>query len=258
MTFQTVILLSLIQGITEFLPISSSAHLMLFPILFDIKDQGIIADLFAHIGSLLAVMFYYRKDIKDIIISLFNKKYDRSMFYNLFIATIPIVIIGIIFVLFKIKFRDPRIVIYTSLIFGTIFFLADKFGKKDLTIKKLSLRDAFLIGSAQTFASIPGSSRSGTTLTCALMLGYKRQDALKFSFLLSIPTIILVGLGGILKFALNPETINIYPLILISIFSFIFSLISIRFIMFWLKHLSFKPFAIYRIILGIILYLYLK
>ena len=258
MTFQTVILLSLIQGITEFLPISSSAHLILFPILLNITDQGAIVDIFAHLGSLFAVMFFYRKDIKDIILSIFNKKNDRTMLYSLIIATLPIVLLGLIFLIFKIELRNPEIVIYTSIIFGTFFYIADKFGNKKLSIKKLSLKDAFYIGMSQTFAALPGASRSGTTLTCSLLLGYKRQDALKFSFLLSIPTIIFVCSGEMLKFLINPTAINIIPLIEVTVFSFIFSLMTIKFMMLLLKHISFKPFAVYRIALGIILYLYLK
>lgn len=258
MTFQTIVLLSLIQGITEFLPISSSAHLLLFPVLLNITDQGVITDIFAHLGSLLAVMWFYRKDLKDIILSIFTKKMNRTMFYSLVFAALPIVVVGLLFLIFNIEFRNPKIVIYTSIIFGALFYIADKIGKKKFTIKKLSVKNAFYIGLAQVLASIPGVSRSGITTTAGLFLGYKREDVLKFSFLLSIPTIILVCLGGILKFALNPQDIFILPLIEVSIFSFIFSLMIIRVMVLCLKHISFKPFAVYRIILGIFLYLYLK
>lgn len=257
MDLKTILLLSLIQGITEFLPVSSSAHLMLFPFLFNISDQGVITDIFAHFGSLFAVIYFYRQDIKEIFLSIFSKK-DKTMFYSLIIATFPIFIIGLLFFIFKIEFRNPKIVAYTSIIFGLLFYLSDTFGKKKNSIKKLSIKDAFYIGLAQVLSIIPGVSRSGITTTCALSIGYKRYDAIKFSFLLSIPTMILVGCGGILKFALNPEQIELLPLFEITIFSFIFSLATIKFMMLWLKKMSFKPFAIYRIILGIFLYLYLK
>ena len=258
MTFQTIVLLSLIQGITEFLPISSSAHLLLFPVLLHITDQGIITDVFAHLGSLLAVMIFYKNDIKDMFLSLFDKKHNRKILYALIIATLPIVFVGLLFLVLGIELRNPKIVIYTSIIFGSLFYIADKFGKKKFSLNKLSLKNAFYIGMVQVLASIPGVSRSGITTTCGLFLGYKREDILKFSFLLSIPTIALVCGGGILKFALNPQPISFIPLIGVSIFSFIFSLISMKFMMSWIKYSSFKPFAIYRVILGIFLYLYLK
>ena len=258
MGFGTIILLSLIQGITEFLPISSSAHLMLFPFLLKVSDQGIVTDIFAHLGSLIAVMFFYRKDIKNIILSVFYKKYNRTMFYSLIVATLPIAMIGLLFLLFKIELRNPQIVIYTSIIFGLLLFLADKYGKKKYSLKKLSVKDAFYIGLAQMLSAIPGVSRSGITTTCGLSLGYKREDILKFSFLISIPAIILVGLGGTLKLIINPQPIDFSVISLVMLFSFIFSLMIIKFITYWLKNSSFKPFAIYRIVLGIILYLYLK
>ncbi|MCR5506319.1 MAG: undecaprenyl-diphosphate phosphatase, partial [bacterium] len=178
--------------------------------------------------------------------------------YSLIIASLPILFLGIMLFLFKIEFRNPKIVIYTSIIFGSIFYFADKFGAKKLSLKNISIKNAFYIGLFQILSAIPGVSRSGITTTSALFLGYKREDALKFSFLLSIPTIIFVTCGGILKFVINPIDVNILPLFGVMIFSFIFSIMTIKFIMLWLKHCSFKPFAIYRIILGIFLYLYLK
>ena len=257
MGFEIIILLSLIQGITEFLPISSSAHLMLFPFLAKVADQGVITDIFAHIGSLLAVILFYRKDIKDIILSIFSPKKNKNMLYCIIIATLPIVFVGLLFLIFKINIRNPQVVIYISIVFGLMLFMADKFGKEKYLLKNLSLKDAFYIGVAQTLASIPGISRSGITVTCGLSLGYKREDSLKFSFLISIPAIILVGFGGILKLAINPQPIDLSSMMFVMLFSFVFSLIAIRFMVYWLKKSSFKPFAIYRILLGIFLYLYL-
>ena len=258
MSFEIIILLSLIQGITEFLPVSSSAHLMLFPFLAKVVDQGVVTDIFAHIGSLLAVILFYRNDLKSIILSIFSPKKNKNMLYCIIIATLPIVFVGLLFLIFKIDIRNPKIVIYTSIIFGLMLFITDKFGKKKYLLKNLSLKDAFYIGVAQTLASIPGVSRSGITTTCGLSLGYKREDTLKFSFLISIPAIILVGCGGILKFIVEPQPIDFSSMIYVMLFSFIFSFMAIRFMVYLLKHSSFKPFAIYRILLGIFLYLYLK
>lgn len=258
MTFANILLLSLIQGITEFIPVSSSAHLMLFPFLLGNEYQGAIVDVFAHMGSLLAVMLFYRKEIKKLVLSLFKKNADRNMLFALIIATMPIVIFGLIVVVTHIKFRSVNMIIYTSIIFGIFLYLADKFGSKKLSIKKMSLKNAFYIGLAQILSAIPGVSRSGITSTCGLMLNYKREEILKFSFLLSIPTIICVTGGGILEFIMKPETISLAPLLSIMFFSFIFSFLTIKFMMSKIKRISFKPFAIYRICLGIFLYIYLK
>lgn len=252
-----IILLSLIQGITEFLPISSSAHLILFPYLLKVSDQGIIIDISAHIGSLFAVLYFYRNDFKEILKNLIKKKEDK-LFSKLCIATIPILILGIIFFILNINLRNPKIIIYTSIIFGTLFYLSDTLGKKVKTFKEISLKDSFLIGFAQMLAIIPGVSRSGITTTTALASGIKREDALKFSFLLSVPTIIFAGIGGSVKLIKSPEQINFIPIILTILFSFIFSLLAIKFMICWIKKSSFKIFAIYRILLGIFLYLYLK
>lgn len=256
MIITNIILLSLIQGITEFLPISSSAHLILFPFLLKISDQGTIIDISAHIGSLFAVLYFYRKDFKEILTNLIHKK-DNKLFLKLCIATLPTLILGVLFFILKINLRNPEIIIYTSIIFGTLFYLSDVFGKKIKNFNEISLKDTIFIGLAQMIAIIPGVSRSGITTTTALASGIKREDALKFSFLLSVPTIIFAGIGGAFDLINKSEQINIIPIVSTILFSFIFSLLAIKFMICWIKKSSFKIFAIYRIILGILLYLYL-
>lgn len=260
-----LILLSFIQGVTEFLPVSSSAHLLILPYITNIKDQGIIIDISAHIGSLLAVCYFYRIDIINIVKSTFSKKCnenikEKQLSLKLILAFLPIVIFGIIMVAFNIsEMRNPNIVIYTSAIFGIILYLADLYGKKKRDINELSFTSAILIGLSQILATIPGVSRSGITLTTAMACGQNRESSLKFTFLLSIPTIMLIAMGSFIKFIfLMPIEINYYYICLTIVFSFLFSLFAIKFILNWVKKSSFKIFAIYRILLALFLYIFLK
>ncbi len=253
-----IVLLAFVQGVTEFLPVSSSAHILILPSILDVKDQGLVVDIALHIGSFLAVLFYYRIDILEIIKSLFSKKADKSLFIKIIIASIPAVIFGTFVFLVGINFRNPHIVIFTSVIFGIFLYLSDLFGKKKKLFKDISYKEAFLIGISQAFAIIPGVSRSGITTTSMLFLNYKREDALKFSFLISLPLIFLAGVGGVLKFVNEPQTINVLTLFITILLSFIFSLLAIRFMISWVKTSSFKVFALYRIALGVVLYFFLK
>lgn len=260
-----LILLSFIQGMTEFLPVSSSAHLLILPYITNIQDQGLVIDISAHIGSLLAVCYFYRKDITQLINSFFSKKCnenlkDKKLSLNLILAFLPIVLFGIIMLAFNIpEIRNPKIVIYTSAIFGVVLYLADLYGSKKKDINNLSYKSAILIGLSQILATIPGVSRSGITLSMARVCGQDRASALKFTFLLSIPTILIVAMGSFIKFIfLMPMPINYFYIIITVIFSFIFSLFAIKFILNWVKKSSFKVFAIYRILLALFLYIFLK
>ena len=259
-TFLYLSLLSFIQGITEFLPISSSAHLLVLPHILDVSDQGIIIDVAAHIGSLIAVCYFYRKDIMDIIKNLFSKnKEENQLFFKVSIAFIPLFLLGIVMYFGNFKeLRNPKIVIYTSLIFGILLYIADIYGSKKRDLKKLTYLDAFFIGLTQILSVIPGVSRSGSTMTMAMFCGQKRTSAVKFAFLLSIPTISLVGLGGIVEFISSPITINVLYLLYTIVLSFIFSLFAIKFMIKWIEKSSFKIFAIYRILFAILLFFILK
>lgn len=260
--FVYLTILSFIQGMTEFLPVSSSAHLLVLPYLVNVADQGIIVDISAHIGSILAVCYFYQKDIKEIFFSIFRSnstKSQRSLFYKICLAFIPIFIAGAIMYFGKISgIRNPKIVIYTSIIFGGLLYLADVYSAKKKDIPQLSYFDAIFIGLAQIISIIPGVSRSGATMTAGMMCGQKRQSAVRFAFLLSIPTVGFLGVGSIVEFIANPVKINIIYLIFTICMSFIFSLFAIKFMINWVKKSSFKIFAIYRILFAIFLYFYLK
>ena len=197
-------LLSVIQGVTEFLPISSSAHLVLLPIIMDWRDQGIIIDLAAHFGSLLAVVFYFRSDLQKLIIGWFqsfgsstNVNEDGRLAWLLIWATLPIMAAAIFFNVYALEhIRDAVIIATASIIFGLLLWVADLRRKNTRKIKELTLRDAILIGLAQSVALVPGASRAGVTITAGIWLGLSRVEAARFSFLLAIPTILAASIFG--------------------------------------------------------------
>ena len=175
-------ILSLVQGLTEFLPISSSAHLILVSSFMDWPDQGLTTDIFAHFGTLIAVIFYFREDLKEIIknLNLFEK---NNLGLNLIIATVPIAIAGFMSKDFiEMNLRSEDVIFWTTLIFGLVLIFSNNLSIDQKKLNQISLRDSLLIGSFQVFALIPGSSRSAVTMIAALLLGYTKYDAAKFSF----------------------------------------------------------------------------
>lgn len=263
MTDIQLIFLSALQGITEFLPVSSSGHLALFSHFTTFPDQGMVLDVAVHVGSIFAVMIYFVSTIYKIIAALFKthfiptlKNENAKTFWLLVIGTIPVVIAGLI--LHKVgteELRSPRLIGWTILGYGILLYIADKFSLTIRSIKHLSIFDAFLIGCAQCLSLIPGTSRSGITITMGRFLGMERREAAKFSMLLSIPAII--GAGSLVAYELY-QTQNLQA-ILYSFdavaYSFVASIIAIYIVMWWLKKSTFFPFVIYRICLGTFLLL---
>lgn len=254
----------MVQGITEFLPISSSAHLILLPQLMHWEDQGLEIDVAVHLGTLLAVMLYFYKDVFGIVIGFFdlcrNKQTSgRKLFINLVIATLPVVLIGVLVKDFvENDLRSAAIIAATSIIFGIVLFIADR--KKQNAHKEIdtmSLKDAVWIGLWQAIALIPGVSRSGITMTAALFLGYSRTDSAKFSLLLSIPTILAASLLIIYDMIHTADAAKASEAVLAGITSFGIAYVVIWGMMAWLKKFSFTPFVVYRIMLGIFLFLVL-
>ena len=245
-----ILLLSIIQGITEFLPISSSSHLILISQYINFEDQGLSIDVSLHIGSFLAVIFYFKKDILNFI-------KNKVLFFRIFLSSIPVMIIGYILVNFNLidQLRNIKIIGWTTLIFGILLFYSDKF-KTNMTIQNnFNLKSAIFIGVLQILSLIPGVSRSGITISAARILKFNRYDSAKISFLLSIPTLAAVSLFG-LKNLIFSENLNFSIMNLISIFfSFIFSFITIKFFLKYIKNFSLNIFVFYRIFLGLILLL---
>ena len=260
MALEIIIILSLIQGITEFLPISSSAHLIIIPEFFLNIDSSRGFDVSLHFGSLLAVIYYLKKDLIKIILDTIFLKKDNEGFIilkNLIISTIPVIIVGFLVHINNFDIiRSLEVIGWTTLIFGILLGIADRNLKVIKFFNNLNLKDALAIGIAQTLAIIPGTSRSGIVITAGLWMGFSRFDASKYSLLLSIPVIIA---------ATTLESINLFiekgfffnnEMIVGIILSFCVALITIRLFMKWINKASLKIFVAYRIMLGILILVY--
>ena len=246
-----IIFLSLIQGVTEFLPISSSSHLIIFSNLTNYENQNLSIDVSLHIGSFLAVIIYFNKDIKNLIK---NKKF----FFKIFIASIPVMLFGFFLVQTNLieKLRNIEVIGWTTLLFAILLYISDKFKLKNNINKNFNYKSAIFIGLFQILSLIPGVSRSGISITAARFLHFKRLDAAKISFFLSIPTLGAVSIFG-LKNLITLEDFNLSVLNLVSIFlSFIFSITTINYFLKYIKKFSLNIFVLYRVILGLALLSY--
>ena len=264
MPFLQILILAAIQGITEFLPISSSGHLILVPNFIGLMDQGLMMDVAVHVGTLAAVIIYFWRDILGMIAALFrifqqmanHRKFAEEFWLlcKLVIATLPTIMAG--FYVNKYMSADLRtleLIGWTTLSFGILLFIADKINMTVRKMEHISFRGAFLIGLMQAVALVPGTSRAGITMTAARFLGVERQDAARFSLLLSIPTIIGAGVLKGFELSETENTVLIYEVLMLAGFSFLFALVAISLLMVWLRRASFTPFVIYRILLGCML-----
>jgi undecaprenyl-diphosphatase len=260
MSWFEVFVLSLIQGITEFLPISSSAHLVLAPRIFGWDDQGLAFDVAVHLGTLFAVIIYFRNEIlsllKDWLISLKIRKNigESTLAWGIIAATIPACVAGLLFNdMIEEYLRSPLVIASTTIIFGVALFIADRFaGAK--SEKNITLYIALLIGLAQMLALIPGVSRSGITLSAALMLGFSRVSAAKFSFLLSIPIILLASGYEGLKLLQNIDGVEWDKIAGAVAISFLSGYICIHLFLKAVSRFSITPFVVYRLLLGAALF----
>jgi len=263
MTSVQIFYLSLLQGITEFLPVSSSGHLILFSKFSSFQDQGLALDVAVHLGSILAVMMYFSSTIWEMIKGVFKTHFIPSFkntgartFWLIIIGTIPAIVAGYCLKQYGMEWlRNTRIIGWTILGYGILLYVADTYSMTIRQIKHMSIKDALVIGCAQCLALIPGTSRSGITITFARFLGLERREAAKFSMLLSIPSIIAAA--ALTGFEVWQQG-NMQELIWMFdgvIYSYVSSIIAIYLVMWWLKKSTFLPFVIYRIILGSILLL---
>lgn len=254
-----LIILALVQGITEFLPISSSGHLVITHTLLgqNVADlcweQNRVMDVAVHIGTLFSVLVYFRKDVLEMVTGFYNVKsagFQKSSF--ILIGSIPVIIVGFILSAIEPSFLCLlEITAWTTLIFGIVLWVADKKGSTDKTLDNMSVKDSLLIGLAQCLALIPGTSRSGITMTAARTLGYSRTEAAHFSMLLAIIAISGAGFLGILDIMESDDMRLGMDAIIAAFLAFLSGWIAIAVMMEWLKRATFTPFAIYRIILGI-------
>lgn len=256
MSLIQIVVLALIQGITEFLPISSSGHLILAPAVIGWKDQGVVTDMVTNLGSWTAVVIYFWRDVVAMFHGLGDTlrrrtTYNSNLMLNVLIATVPILIVGLLLKLFHLedKIRSVGLVAFNAIFFGLILYLTDAYGKANRTINALNWKTSLFMGVAQSLALSPGTSRSGITMSSARFLGMSRTDAARFSFLMSIPAngaASVLIIGDALKSGL-PITADV---IMTGILTFFVSLGTIAFLMRMLRTASFLPFVIYRVILG--------
>ena len=253
-------IIGVVQGFTEFLPVSSSGHLVLVSQLTSWQDQGLFTDVAVHVGTLLAVIIYLRSHITTLIKSFFSfQLVDNDNLFKIIIATIPAVIVGFfIFDFVQLYFRDIKVVAVSSVVFAALLFVADHFKMKISSWKNMSYVQAFIIGAFQILAFIPGASRAGVTITGARFLGFDRSSAAIFSMLLSIPLIlaslVLTSLDLISSSEIN---INLYKSLFAAFVACITALFSINIMMRIIQSSTFNIFIIYRVLLGfILLYFY--
>ncbi len=256
LTLLQIIVLSVVQGLTEFLPISSSGHLILVPYLTGWPDQGLIMDVAVHVGSLGAVLLYFWRDVwamlRGLLRGLRGKRDPGARLALLLIAgTLPALAIGyLISTHIGDGLRQVQVIAWTLPVFGILLWLADRYGLRVRRVEHLTLTDALLVGTAQCLAFVPGTSRSGITMVAARILGYERAEAARFSFLLSIPAIAAAGIWEG-RHLLEPEHAGQLPAAATAAaFSCLAALAAIAVLMAWLRRASFTPFVVYRLALG--------
>jgi len=243
-----ILILSAIQGVSEFLPISSSAHLIIISSLYDLKTSSLLIDISLHLGSLLAIIFFFKKD-------LFDLRNNKKLLYLIIIGSTPLVLFGYILYSTELIYllRDIRIIAWTTLIFGIILYIADQNRIEKNISSNLNFKSIMLIGLFQIFALVPGVSRAGITMTGARILKFNRFDSAKISFLLSIPALAGASFLG-LKDAFN-QSIEINYLIIIAVISsFLFSYITVKFFLKYINKFSLNIFVIYRMIIAFVLF----
>ena len=243
-----IFILSIIQGVTEFLPISSSSHLILISKYISFENQGLSIDINLHIGSFLAVLTYFKKDIKNFI-------KNKDLFFKIIISSMPVMLVGFFLVKFNLidQLRNIKVIGWTTVVFGIFLFISDKMNVNKSIEKNFNLKSAVMIGFLQILSLMPGVSRSGITISAARFLNFNRYDSAKISFFLSIPTLAAVSIFGINNLIIS-ENLSFSILNFVSIFlSFIFSYITIKVFLKYIQKFSLNIFVIYRVALGVIL-----
>jgi undecaprenyl-diphosphatase len=260
-----IIVLAVIQGLTEFLPISSSAHLILIPQFLGWPDQGTVFDVSLHIGSLIAVLIYFKPQLSSLLknwINSFKNKEISSesrLVWGIGIATIPASLVGLVITNtdLDVLLRSPRVIASTTILFGLLLGLAEWMGTRERNEYSLTWRDIILIGLAQAVALVPGTSRSGITMTAALLLGLTRKAAARFSFLLSIPVIILAGTDEtVFLIGQNDHSVAWSALLLGVTVSALSAYWCIRLFINLLDYIGMLPFVLYRLGLGVALFIW--
>jgi undecaprenyl-diphosphatase len=255
-----LVILSLVQGLTEFLPVSSSAHLILLPRIAGWQDQGLVYDIAAHLGSVIAVIVFFRKELAQILsawIDVLQGKIIRDearLGWYIILATIPVLITGyLLYDIVAVGFRNPNIIAVTTILFGLLLWWADIAGKRIRNQECFQIKDAILIGLAQVLALVPGTSRSGITITAGLMLGFNRNSAARFSFYLAIPVILISGFHEIYRYFEKVADIDPAAFFMVTAISGMSAWLAIRFFLAFIERIGMLPFVLYRLCLGMAL-----
>lgn len=257
MTFLQQLLIAIVQGVTEFLPISSSGHLILIPHFTDFPDQGPLIDVAVHVGSLLAIIIYFFKDVRGLAtgglasVGIGAAPEQRRLFIWIAVGTIPAVLLGLFFHMggYLEGFRSTTLIGINLIIYGVLLGVADRWGRQERSYEDMGLKDAILVGLAQALALIPGTSRAGVTMTAARALGFHRAEAARFSFLLSIPAV--AGAGLLATFELAGATREMqWDAIIAGALTFVAAFATMAGLMRFLKTQSMMVFVIYRVLLG--------
>jgi len=260
MSIEQIIVLAIVQGVTEFLPISSSGHLILIPALTGWPDQGIFTDVMVHVGSLFAILVYFWRDVLTVLRGLVDLvslrwTWPARLTSYLIVGTIPAIVVGLILKLTGAldAIRGVEIVAWNAVIFGILLYVADRFGPRIKSMADMQMNPAIVIGIAQAMALIPGTSRSGITMTAARAMGFKRDESARFSFLLGVPAIAAAGILTLLEAVESGQPLPRDAFYAAGL-TFFSALAAIAFLMAVVKRMSFLPFVIYRLALALALF----
>lgn len=263
MEISHIVWLALVQGLTEFLPVSSSAHLILVPQLFGWADQGLAFDVAVHLGTLIAVVGYFRNDIVTLFLAWLRSMSsgmsrgmsgEARLAWGVIVGTIPAGLVGLAFKdVIEVHLRSPLVIATTTILFGLLLWLADRRAKLVRNEQTLTWQDFLVIGGAQALALIPGTSRSGITITAGLLLGLTREAAARYSFLLSIPIIVLSGLGVTKDLATSDAPVDWLALGLGTVIAAASAFVCIKLFLTFINRIGMGPFVLYRLALGVLL-----
>lgn len=256
---QTVVL-ALVQGVTEFLPISSSAHLILVPVLTNWPDQGLVFDVAVHAGSLAAVLVYFRRELLRMAMAGLGSlrgrwNADARLAWAVVLGTLPVVVLGLLGKSYiETVLRSPLVIATTAIVFGLALWWADATGRRVRSEDSIGWRAALFVGVAQAIALVPGVSRSGITITAGLMLGLTREAAARFSFLLSVPTLIAANALIARDIVREPGAIDWSMMLLGAVVAGVSAYVCIAFFIRLLSRTGMLPYVIYRVVLGLVLW----